>query len=102
MLISDPNSTKKAQEALSLYEWDCIEPIIVLHLGDIISALRKYIEGGITEVDIENWANTIECREDIEYEEIHKDIISELIHELANPTLTTRLTVPRAKHLISY
>lgn len=51
------------------------------HLDNIENRLKS---GEIKESEVETWANLIECREDIKFE---NEIVKELIEKLANPTL---------------
>jgi len=49
----------------------------------------------ISSKEVEDWANLIECREDIGYEEV-----ADILHILANPAITQELTKAVAAQLI--
>ena len=41
---------------------------MILKKQQIVNILRRYFNGQLSSLDVENWANAIEGREDIEYE----------------------------------
>jgi len=84
---------------LSRVDWDSDE-LVIIEISHIGKILKRYISGELNESIIENWANAIECRDDIGLSEEAKNVIAALIHELANPDLTQKLTPERAKALI--
>ncbi len=85
---------------LRQFGWDSDKTLVILQREDIVSVLDRYLKSVLSASDIEQWANAIEGREDIEYEAGHGSTISAAIHELANPILTASLTIKNAKKLI--
>lgn len=83
---------------ISQYEWDIDEPLLIISKKALSSILKKSLEKKISKTDLENWANAIECRDDIDFEE---EYMQEIIFELANPTLNDALTDDRLKEMIS-
>ncbi|MBL1432845.1 MAG: hypothetical protein COB94_005310 [Gammaproteobacteria bacterium] len=83
---------------LSKFDWDS-EELIVLKKSHVRNIIDRYLMGDIDEVVVEGWANAIECRDDIGLFETHRFILKELVYELANPSLTHKLTSDRAKVL---
>lgn len=100
-LIRDPNAIAEIRDKLTNFKWDTDRPIVTLKMEDIISVMQKYICGSISDTKVENWANIIEGRDDIEYEIINEDDIRELIFFLANPTLTENLNIPLAQQIVA-
>ena len=76
---------------LAQHPWDMDRPLIELTKEDLINTLQKAITGNISLEVIEDWANMIECRDDIEMAEK----IQEYIFELASPILYGGLTIKR-------
>jgi len=76
--------------AVASLSWDA-DPVVTLTRRDIAYVLERFADGEIAAVAVEEWANLVECREDIQYEPGHEEIISESIHDLANPLLGGRL-----------
>jgi hypothetical protein len=92
--ISRPLAEISAQ--LSTLDWDYEgdgEKLTRYHLA---SALQRYLDNSLSASDIEAWANLIEFREDVSFEEDHYQQIEKVLHELANPLLTQPLDLDRA------
>lgn len=70
------------EKELSAYPWDCELPIIIVSKEDIFSILIKFKENKISYQDVFEWADAIECRDDIDFE---PEELQEIVHELAYP-----------------
>jgi hypothetical protein len=77
---------------LNSFSWDSKGTLVTLKKDHIINILKRYLSNQLSSSDIEDWANAIEGREDIEYERDFEEIIEEAIYELANPFLTSSLS----------
>ncbi|MEZ2333618.1 hypothetical protein AB6802_28185 [Mesorhizobium sp. RCC_202] len=62
-------------------------PLVVLTADHIVSVLHRFRAGAFTAADVEQWADMIECREDIDYQEDRDEEILQAIYVLANPVL---------------
>jgi len=58
--------------------------LVTITKNTIVNILNRVIDKEISYDLLEEWANLIECREDIGYED---EILQEIIFELANPCL---------------
>ena len=58
--------------------------LVTITKNTIVNILNRVIDKEISYNLLEEWANLIECREDIGYED---EILQEIIFELANPCL---------------
>jgi hypothetical protein len=83
-LLDRPIADLKA--AIQSLDWDA-EPEIVLLRSHIVSALQRFALNQLSTKDLEEWANLIECREDIEFEREYEHDLSNAIFSLANPEL---------------
>jgi hypothetical protein len=72
--------------ALALFSWDA-DPVITLTRRDIAAVLERFTSREIDVATVEEWANLVECREDIRFEPEHEKTIAAAIHDLANPEL---------------
>jgi hypothetical protein len=72
--------------ALALLNWDD-DPVVILTRRNIAIVLDRFKNSEIDADTVEEWANLIECREDIRYESGHENTIAEAIQRLANPVL---------------
>ena len=97
-LLCYERSVPELLTGLAAYGWDCDEPLADLKASHICHALRRYVRAELSASQIEEWANAIECREDIAYEP--SSLEGDAIFELANPELTQQLNLARAKQLL--
>ena len=65
-----------------------------------IDTVNRFLAGRTSAIEVENWANAIEGRDDIGFEPANEQLLRELVHELANPLLTQPLTRERAIELL--
>ncbi|WP_024929975.1 hypothetical protein [Methylophilus sp. OH31] len=82
---------------MSQFAWDSEEYLAVLTPENLGRVLTLFSEGSITELDVEDWANALECRDDLALSE---PAVSKVLYELANPLLTHALSAERAHHLL--
>ena len=99
-LIEMTVSLENVAAKLSKFEWDYEGQGVELTRQHLSHSLKRYLQGSLTAKDIEQWANTIETREDIYFESTHEEKVGDVLHELANPTLAQLLNESRAKKLL--
>lgn len=80
---------------LAEFEWDSEQELVQLESRHVILVLKRYVAGEILSEEVEAWANLIEGRDDVDYEEV-----KEVLHILANPVITYELTPPVAVSMI--
>lgn len=81
-IISFGTNRDDAYAALLKHSWDSESELVVASRQLLSDVLQKYLAGDISSDDLEEWANFIECRDDIDYSEIE-----DYIYALANPQL---------------
>ena len=86
---------------LKTFPWDSSEAIITLKKEHLLHILDRYLNNALSATDLENWANAIECREDIAYKTDEEDLINDIIFDLANPTLNDPLSPKLVEQYIS-
>jgi|SRR6185369_1136425 len=94
-LVEFREHPSEMRSALSAFEWDSDEELIQMEKRQIATVLQKFISGEITSEEVEDWANLIEGRDDVDYAEV-----AEILHILANPAITYQLTPSVATNLI--
>ncbi|MBW4578483.1 MAG: hypothetical protein KME42_02795 [Tildeniella nuda ZEHNDER 1965/U140] len=62
--------------------------------------LKHFLISDFSVDSLERWANLIEGREDVEYEESKQELLKELIFRLANPVLEGQITESVCTELI--
>jgi hypothetical protein len=83
-LISFSKNIKELDTDLKKMRWDLDIDIVILKKENIEAVLTKLKNNQISGQDLEDWANLIECREDIGFD---SDDTKLKLEELANPTL---------------
>jgi len=79
---------------LSRFSWNSDEALVRLSKANVASVLQEYLRGEVSIEDIAGWASLIECRDDIDYEEL-ADIVFQLatpeIHDTFNETVAAKI-----------
>lgn len=91
-LISFDAPITKLRDELGTLTWDS-DPVVTLTRRDIVAVLERFSTGAIDALTVEDWANLVECREDIDFEVGYGDVIHAAIHDLANPLLSGELRI---------
>ena len=74
-------------EELRIYGWDSDIELVTLMPKHVINVLRQYLSGKLSASQVRDWANAIECREDIGMLPDHKKTLDEMVFWLANPEI---------------
>ena len=82
-----------ASGRVSALPWDSDRRLATVHLVDAIRVRGAYVSGSLTESEVEEWAETLDCREDVGYEEGAWDLLRELVFVLSSPEINGRLTL---------
>ena len=99
-LLSFDQPLRQITSTLATFGWDSDRPLVTLNRQHIATVLTRYLDSELSKVDVEDWANAIEGREDIGYENGVADGLSDVIHQLANPQLTLPMSASFAKKLL--
>ncbi|WDE11745.1 hypothetical protein [Thalassomonas haliotis] len=97
-LINFNKPISELSEELSKLDWDYEGTPLVVSGTDIKRVLQLYLDGECTAKELEDWANLIECREDLEFEE---ELIEEIIYKLSNPVLEGEVTIESCSKLLA-
>jgi hypothetical protein len=85
---------------LSTYGWDAEEPHVRLEARDIAGVLWRYLNEELSSAQVTDWADLIECREDIDAGKSNSTL-SSLIFQLANPNLNVEVTPSLAREMLA-
>ncbi len=86
-LIQFNEPVTRLKVALESLPWDVDHPIITLTKDNVTAILHRFTAGEFDAGVLEEWANLVEGREDIQFEPEHAEAISDAIFRLANPAL---------------
>ncbi|MDX2244103.1 MAG: hypothetical protein NW224_25790 [Leptolyngbyaceae cyanobacterium bins.302] len=99
-LLNFDQPLRQITSTLATFGWDSNRSLVVLNQNHIAMVLTRYLNGELSEVDVEGWANAIEGREDITYKDDIGDELNDVIYQLANPLLTVPMSETFAKALL--
>jgi hypothetical protein len=86
-LIEHRESIPVSIGRLRQFSWDSDRALVVLTGNDLVRILDRYLQGELSNTELEEWANALEGRDDIGYEPSMGDNLRKIIFELANPLL---------------
>jgi hypothetical protein len=93
-LVNFKGNPVELQEELSHYSWDSEIPVLIINRNDFADVIKRCIDGKLTLSEVEEWANTIECRDDLDFED---NDMQEIIFDLANPNINGEITLDLLK-----
>lgn len=89
-ILNFEGNIKYLKKELDEYPFDSNGSLIIINSKTVSAILKKTINGIISFDDIEEWANIVECRDDVDFE---NENIQEIIFELANPELNEPISL---------
>ena len=95
-LIHFKNNIDTLRNMLSQIGFDSETELVSMSRDNIVEILQRSLDKKISFLELEEWANLIECREDIGFEDKKTQ---EMIFKLANPYLYGKLD---EKQVLSY
>ena len=78
---------RELQAIVAKLPWDADQPLVTLTRAHLKAVLRRYTAGEIDAPSVEDWANLIEGREDIDFERGRETVVADTVFDLANPLL---------------
>lgn len=79
----------KLKDLMKDVPWDCQNPLVVFKIQHVQFALHKYLDKKCSAKDLEEWADLIEVREDIE---CSADILKEFLFQTSTPEINFKIT----------
>ena len=95
-LVHFKNNIDTLRNMLSQIGFDSETELVSMSRDDIVKILQRSLDKKISFLELEEWANLIECREDIGFEDKKTQ---EMVFKLANPYLYGKLD---EKQVLSY
>jgi hypothetical protein len=86
------------QNRLSEFPWDSDEALVTISKQNLLKILTKAQNEKISFEHLVKWANTIECRDDLDFE---TDNLREIIFDLANPEINGEITEEKLDQIVS-
>ncbi len=85
------------REELSQYPWDTEEAYLLMTKKHFLNVISRCLKDEISLQDLEVWANLIECRDDLDFE---NEELQEIVFELASPEINGAITRERLHEII--
>ena len=83
---------------LALHPWDWEgEPLVVLQFSHVRSVLQRYLADEMVAAQVEEWADALECREDIDYA---SEEMSSLLFRLSTPEINDEINPTLAEEIL--
>lgn len=99
---SDPSPLM--QELASFgWDWPAEEPLAVLTRRDLLTVIERFLAGELSAAQLEDWAERLECREDLGFEPGYEGLVDDVFFRLATPCINEPLTpesVSRMRRLL--
>lgn len=92
-LIRLRRPTAEARRRLQAFPWDSDTDLVLLTPADLRRVLDGFASGHLTAEEVEEWANAIESRDDVGFDELSQDLVFDCLFELANPRIERPLIV---------
>ncbi len=96
-LIKIEGNIFKLNDKLNQLDWDVFTPLLVIKKKHIKDILERTLNNSIDFKTLEEWANMVESRDDLDFE---NNEVQEIIIELANPVLYGKLSNIRLLELL--
>jgi len=100
-LIELSRPLKQITEQLRAFPWDSERPLVTLRCEHVASILDRFIQGQLSAALLEDWANALEGRDDVAFQDSHETAIKSVIQSLANPIICGPLDKQVALRLLA-
>jgi hypothetical protein len=75
------------------FPWDWLEePLVRLHASDLLRVIDRFLAGDIDAQQLQDWAERLECREDIGFGPDDEQLVDDVFFRLATPFINEPLT----------
>jgi hypothetical protein len=99
-LIEFDKPLKELKKNLLGFDWDFEGEPFIVDVTSVRKILERFINESYSASEIYEWANLVECREDLEFEESRYQALDSVIEYLANPALHGKLTAESCVELL--
>jgi len=94
-IVTFGSERDKAYLELVKYCYDSDVELFEVSESILAEVLSMFVSGSISEDELEDWANFVECRDDLDYEKIEG-----FIYALANPLLLGEITKAKIEKML--
>lgn len=98
-LICGNRSIELLQSQLREFSFDS-KALVTLRVDHLVKILSRFIEGGLSRDYVQEWAELLEVRDDVEFDPANEAGVKQAIHDLANPSLSGALDEQVANNML--
>ncbi|UTA66456.1 hypothetical protein [Emticicia sp. 21SJ11W-3] len=91
------NNIESLEKDLYLFAWDSEMPFYPISIEDFTCVLKRGINDEIDFETLIRWANALECRDDLEF---NNEAMQEFVFELPNPEINGKITKERLQEVV--
>jgi len=73
------------------WDWDG-EPLLILKKEHFLRVIDRYLAGEISASQLQEWAENLEVREDVAFDEKERDMVDPVFFRIATPEINDPLT----------
>ena len=85
--------TEPLLRELHTFGWDWNHaPLLVLTKVDVLRIIDRFLAGRISAAQLEAWAENLEEREDVAFDERHAELLNGIFFRIATPMINEPLT----------
>jgi hypothetical protein len=94
--------TEPLLRELRSFGWDWSDaPLLVLKKADFLRVVDRFLAGQISAAQLQEWAENLEEREDVAFDESEGELLDDIFFRIATPEINEPLTqevVQRMRH----
>jgi hypothetical protein len=85
--------TEPLLRELRSFGWDWSDaPLLVLTKGDVLRVIDRFLAGQISAAQLQEWAENLEVREDVAFDERDAELLDGIFFRIATPMINEPLT----------
>jgi len=79
---------------LRSFGWDWSgEPLVVIKKEDLLRVIDRFLAGELSAPQLQEWAENLEVREDVAFDEEERDLVDPIFFRIATPEINDPLTL---------
>ena len=88
-------------QELSALGWDWLgdTPLVTIKKKDILRIIDRFLGGDISAEQLQEWAENLEVREDVAFDEVDEKLLDNVFFRIATPFINEPLTVESVSRL---
>jgi hypothetical protein len=73
------------------WAWSEEKPLIIIGKDDLLRIIDRFLTGSITAEQLQEWAENLECREDVAFDKNNESLLDDVFFRLAPPFINEPL-----------